>query len=166
MQKISLDKKTEDRYPRYGLYAYGEGFYTEKVRRMRFSGIPVLFVPGNAGSHEQGTRLTYYILSPSLILILDSSNYNIVRSIASVSLRKSIKDKTHFHFDYFSVSLGKDYSALYGGVLEDQTEFVSLSINKILSLYNGKINQIVLIGHSMVRKFVNDLLPCLVKAKT
>lgn len=40
----------------------------------------------------------------------------IVRSIASVSLRKSQKDRTPFHFDFFTVSLGKDYSALYGGM--------------------------------------------------
>ena len=39
----------------------------------------------------------------------------LVRSLASVSLRKSLKDRTPFHFDYFTVSLGKDYSALYGG---------------------------------------------------
>ena len=38
-----------------------------------------------------------------------------VRSLASVSLRKSLKDRTPFHFDYFAVHLGKDYSALYGG---------------------------------------------------
>jgi len=44
----------EEKYPRFGLYAYGEGFLTEKLRRMHFSGIPVLFIPGNAGSHEQG----------------------------------------------------------------------------------------------------------------
>lgn len=49
-----MDNEIEELYPRYGLYAYGEGFVTEKLRRMYFSGIPVLFVPGNAGSHEQG----------------------------------------------------------------------------------------------------------------
>lgn len=40
----------------------------------------------------------------------------LVRSLASVSLRKSLKDRTPFHFDYFTVSIGKDYSALYGGM--------------------------------------------------
>lgn len=53
-QRIILDDDIEERYPRYALYAYGEGFVTEKLRRMHFSGIPVLFIPGNAGSHEQG----------------------------------------------------------------------------------------------------------------
>lgn len=123
--RISLNNEIEERYPRYGLYAYGEGFVIEKLRRMYFSGIPVLFIPGNLGSHEQ------------------------VRSLASVSLRKSLKDRTPFHFDYFTVSIGKDYSALYGGVLIEETMYVSYCIQKILSLYKSKIDNIVLIGHSM-----------------
>ena len=123
--RISLDDEIEERYPRYGLYAYGEGFVTEKLRRMYFSGIPVLFIPGNAGSHEQ------------------------VRSLASVSLRKGLKDRTPFHFDYFTVSLGKDYSGLYGGVLMEETLYVSHCIRKILSLYKTNVENIVLIGHSM-----------------
>ncbi|XP_043264024.1 GPI inositol-deacylase-like [Colletes gigas] len=123
--RISLDNEIEERYLRYKLYAYGEGFTTEKLRRMYFSGIPVLFIPGNAGSHEQ------------------------VRSLASVSLRKSLKDRTPFHFDYFTVSLGKDYSGLYGGVLMDETLYVSYCIKKILSLYKFNVENIVLIGHSM-----------------
>lgn len=122
--RVSLDNKIEEQYPRYGLYAYGEGFITEKLRRMYFSGIPILFIPGNAGSHEQ------------------------VRSLASVSLRKSL-DGTPFHFDYFTVSLGKDYSALYGGVLMEETLYVSYCIQKILSLYKFNVENIVLIGHSM-----------------
>ncbi|XP_031831739.1 GPI inositol-deacylase isoform X2 [Nomia melanderi] len=92
---------------------------------MYFSGIPVLFIPGNAGSHEQ------------------------VRSLASVSLRKSLKDRTPFHFDYFTVSLGKDYSALYGGVLMEETLYVSHCIQKILSLYKISVENVILIGHSM-----------------
>ncbi|CAL7936022.1 unnamed protein product [Xylocopa violacea] len=123
--RISLDNEIEEQYPRYELYAYGEGFVTEKLRKMYFSGIPVLFIPGNAGSHEQ------------------------VRSLASVSLRKSLKDRTPFHFDYFTVSLGKDYSALYGGVLMDETVYVSYCIQKILSLYKNAVDNIILIGHSI-----------------
>ncbi|XP_071570586.1 GPI inositol-deacylase isoform X2 [Temnothorax nylanderi] len=121
--RISLKDDLEDEYPRFGLYAYGEGFLTEKLRRMHFSGIPVLFIPGNAGSHEQ------------------------VRSIASVSLRKS--RKYPFHFDFFTISFSKDYSALYGGVLMEQTVYVSHCIKAILALYKGKMDNVVLIGHSM-----------------
>ncbi|XP_035717908.1 GPI inositol-deacylase-like isoform X1 [Vespa mandarinia] len=123
--RIALDDNIENKYPRFGLYAYGEGFVTEKLRRMYFTGIPVLFIPGNVGSHEQ------------------------VRSIASVSLRKSQKDRTPFHFDFFTVSLGRDYSALYGGVLMEETMYVFHCINKILSLYKGNMDNVILIGHSM-----------------
>ncbi|XP_070530047.1 GPI inositol-deacylase-like isoform X2 [Cardiocondyla obscurior] len=123
--RISLKNDIEQKYLRFGLYAYGEGPRTENLRSMHFSGIPVLFIPGNAGSHEQ------------------------VRSIASVSLRKSLKKKTPFHFDFFTVSFNKDYSALYGGVLMEQTVYVSHCIKAILALYKGKINNVVLIGHSM-----------------
>ncbi|XP_058808339.1 GPI inositol-deacylase [Phymastichus coffea] len=112
-------------YPRFGLYAYGEGFVTERLRKMHFSGIPVLFIPGNAGSHEQ------------------------VRSLASISLRKSLKSRTMFHFDYFTISFGKDYSALYGGVLKEETDYVAKCLQRIFSLYQGKVKNIVLIGHSM-----------------
>lgn len=47
--------KDEDaRFEKYGLYAYSEGALTEKAREMNFNGIPVLFIPGNAGAHKQG----------------------------------------------------------------------------------------------------------------
>ena len=74
----------------------------------------------------------------------------IVRSLASVSLRKSLKSRTSFHFDFFSISFGKDYSALYGGVLKEQTSYVAKCIQRIISLYQGKAKKVILIGHSMV----------------
>ncbi|XP_011494323.1 PREDICTED: GPI inositol-deacylase [Ceratosolen solmsi marchali] len=128
--RIGLNSKNNDLsddylYPRFQLFAYGEGFVTERLRRMHFSGIPVLFIPGNAGSHEQ------------------------VRSLASVSLRKSLKSRTPFHFDYFSISFGKDYSAFYGGILQEETNYVAKCIQRIISLYKGKVKNIILIGHSM-----------------
>lgn len=125
--RVSLKGELEDQFPRFGLYVYGEGFTTEKYRRMQFTGIPILFVPGNAGSHKQ------------------------VRSLASVSLRKSLNDRTPFHFDFFTVSFSEGYSALYGGVLMEQTEYLSHCIQKILQLYEGKHRSIIIIGHSMVR---------------
>ncbi|XP_046471000.1 GPI inositol-deacylase isoform X2 [Neodiprion pinetum] len=122
---IPLQEEIQQQYPRYGLYAYGEGFTVSRIRAMHFSGIPVLFIPGNAGSHHQ------------------------VRSLASISLRKSLKDGTPFHFDYFTVDLQGEYSALYGGVLKEQIEFVSHCIRKILRFYGGKTDSVIIIGHSM-----------------
>ncbi|KAH0560113.1 GPI inositol-deacylase [Cotesia glomerata] len=123
--RIKLDNEIENKFNKFGLYAYGEGYATEKLRRMKFTGIPVLFIPGNAGSHEQ------------------------VRSLASVSLRMSLKRRTPFHFDYFTISFAKSLSALYGGILQEQTVFTQHCIKKILSLYEEKLDQVILIGHSM-----------------
>nr|CAH7713040.1 unnamed protein product [Callosobruchus chinensis] len=40
----------DHKFPKYGLFAYSEGRFTSEVRNMHFNGIPVLFIPGNAGS--------------------------------------------------------------------------------------------------------------------
>jgi hypothetical protein len=53
-------------FPKYGLYVYGEGKMAGYLEKGKFSGIPVLFIPGNSGSHKQ------------------------VRSLASVALRHFI----------------------------------------------------------------------------
>lgn len=84
--------------PHYKLYAYGEGKATERLRKGKFVGIPVLFIPGNSGSHKQ------------------------VRSLASVALRKSLDDQEHRpKFDFFAVDFEEELSAVYGGVLERQS---------------------------------------------
>lgn len=44
----------------------------------RFDGVPVLFLPGNSGSHMQA------------------------RSLASVALRKALSSERDYHFDYFT----------------------------------------------------------------
>lgn len=125
--KVSLPSNVTNLYKKYGLYAYGEGRYIERVRDMKFSGIPVLFIPGNRGSPKQ------------------------VRSLASVSLRKAVGSRSPYHFDFFSVDLNEDYSGIFGGFLNDQTKFVDICIKKILSLYRPEFStkSVILIGHSM-----------------
>ncbi|XP_059471250.1 GPI inositol-deacylase [Neocloeon triangulifer] len=126
--KIALSDNDTKEFPKYGLYAYGEGQYTEKLRNMQFNGIPVLFVPGNSGSYKQ------------------------VRSLASVALRKARDSRSQFHFNFFTADLNEEHSALFGGVLAEQTRFISVCINKILSLYGRSRNppkSVLLFGHSM-----------------
>jgi hypothetical protein len=53
-QFVRIPHEFDEVYPKYGIYAYSEGRWTEKTRNMYFTGIPVLFIPGNAGSHRQG----------------------------------------------------------------------------------------------------------------
>jgi len=130
---MQLPVEVNQTFPKYRLFAYGEGEdkNIEKLSAEHFDGIPVLFIPGNSGSHKQ------------------------VRSLASVALRKAIDDSDYkVHFDYFTVDFGEEYSALYGGVLQDQVMFVSHCIEKILQLYQGRAvgkvpTSVVLVGHSM-----------------
>ncbi|KAH9519755.1 hypothetical protein Btru_070832 [Bulinus truncatus] len=70
-------EKNENDFPHYSLYIYGEGDYANQLRGLHLKGIPVLFIPGNAGSHKQ------------------------VRSLGSVALRMSERINNKIHFNYF-----------------------------------------------------------------
>ncbi|XP_071964178.1 GPI inositol-deacylase-like isoform X2 [Antedon mediterranea] len=121
-----IKEEIQNAFPRYGLYLYGEGEYAKKSKNMKLDGVPVLFIPGNAGSYKQ------------------------VRSLGSVALRKA--EKYSFHFDYFSVDLDGELVGMYGGFLQHQTEYVVHCINHILSLYQHLKNppqNVVIVGHSM-----------------
>lgn len=127
--KIAMLDHVADNFKRYNLYAYSEGHHIDAMRKMKFSGVPVLFIPGSGGSYKQA------------------------RSLASVCMRKALNSRSPFHLDFFTVDLNEEYSALYGGVLEAQTEFVRQSIYRILDLYKNtkasKPQSVVLVGHSM-----------------
>lgn len=127
-QYVKISNKADNEFKKYGLYAYSEGRLTEKARNMYFDGIPVLFIPGNAGSHKQ------------------------VRSLSSIALRKWLNSRTPFHFDYFTVDLNEEYSGLYGPLLFDQLQYVKASLLRILELYGNQQHPpetVVVIGHSM-----------------
>ncbi|XP_046461194.1 GPI inositol-deacylase-like [Daphnia pulex] len=126
--KIKLNEPTSTEFPNYNLFVYGEGEQAERYKKGEFTGIPVLFIPGNAGSYKQ------------------------VRSLASFAYRKSLDSKKHFHFDFFTIDFHEEFSALYGGILKQQTMFTSSCINRILHLYKSTHHQqksLLLIGHSM-----------------
>ena len=126
--KVPLWKGTSNRFPRYALYLYGEGEYADHSRDLQLSGIPVLFIPGNAGSYKQA------------------------RSLASVALRKAESLRSKLHFNYFTADLDESLSGLFGGVLYEQTEFIRLCVTRILWLYKKVANppsSVVLVGHSM-----------------
>lgn len=134
-QKINF--RENDNYPKYNLYAYSEGHLTENARNLYFNGAPVLFIPGNGGSYKQA------------------------RSLASVALRKGVDNDWIQHLDYFTVDLNGEYSGLFGGVLEEQTQYIIHCIRKILELYKKLQNppkSIVLVGHSMGGKIAQALV--------
>ncbi|XP_066139932.1 GPI inositol-deacylase [Euwallacea fornicatus] len=141
-QYVRIHHELDELYPKYGLYAYGEGRTTKKARNMQFNGIPVVFLPGNAGSHHQ------------------------VRSLASVALRKALNSGTTFHFDYFTIDLNSEFSAFYGPILYEQLQYVLSSIEKVLELYKNdsrRPRRVVLIGHSVGGIVAKNAIATLVK---
>ncbi|KAJ1979396.1 GPI inositol deacylase [Dimargaris xerosporica] len=104
---------------KYALYLYREGgvdhMYREPFRT------PVLFIPGHAGSYKQ------------------------VRSIAATTTRQfdqmqssfphQAHDQGNIGFDFFTIDLNEEFTALHGYSLHEQAEFVNDVIRYILSLY-------------------------------
>lgn len=127
-RRVSLPRRVARLYPAYGLYLYGEGIYAQETRNLKLSGAPVLFLPGNAGSHKQA------------------------RSLGSVALRKAENMEGGLHFNVFTVDFNEELVALYGGSLQKQTHFLHESIKAILRLYKhlkSPPQSVVLVGHSM-----------------
>nr|XP_006819206.1 PREDICTED: GPI inositol-deacylase-like [Saccoglossus kowalevskii] len=48
-----LPESVQNLFPHYSLHLYGEGAYAQRSKNMKLNGIPVLFIPGNAGSYKQ-----------------------------------------------------------------------------------------------------------------
>ncbi|XP_043361451.1 GPI inositol-deacylase isoform X2 [Dermochelys coriacea] len=130
--KIKLPKKISRLFPAYELYLYGEGNYAEENKNLLLTGIPVLFLPGNAGSYKQ------------------------VRSLGSIALRKAEDIDFKYHFNFFTVNFNEELVALYGGSLQRQTRFVHECIKVILKLYKVRCedqefapSSVAIVGHSM-----------------
>ncbi|KAK1227266.1 hypothetical protein PQX77_009753 [Marasmius sp. AFHP31] len=126
---------------RYSLYLYREvGWESNQIHK----GLPVLFIPGNAGSSKQ------------------------VRSIASSAARQYFPQPFEVSQDLFSrginpldmfaVEFNEDLSAFHGPTLEAQTAYTAQAIQYILSHYPPK-TRIIIIGHSMGGIVATSLLP-------
>ncbi|XP_035681116.1 GPI inositol-deacylase-like [Branchiostoma floridae] len=125
---VPLSENVTRSFPRYGLYLYGEGAYARQSKNFKLTGVPVLFIPGNAGSHKQ------------------------VRSLGSVALKKAQHLRTPFHFNYFSVDLNEELTGMFGAILSEQTEFVHRCILKVLTMYkkvDSPPKSVILVGHSV-----------------
>lgn len=97
------------------------------------NGIPVLFIPGNAGSYKQ------------------------VRSIAAEA-SNIFHDHQHEDYfkgrnmDFFAAHFNEDFTAFHGRTMLDQAECLNDAIAFILSLYANSTNpptSVILLGHSM-----------------
>ncbi|KAK9450670.1 PGAP1-like protein-domain-containing protein [Limtongia smithiae] len=128
---------------KYSLYLYRE----QKLDlTLEPNGVPVLFIPGNAGSYKQ------------------------VRSIAAeaahqyydtVARKASFGDLGSRNLDFFTADFNEDFTAFHGHTLLDQAEYLNDAIEFILSLYASESSSyragsdaplprsVILVGHSM-----------------
>ncbi|KAI8391121.1 PGAP1-like protein-domain-containing protein [Radiomyces spectabilis] len=129
---------------KYGLYLYREAdhdYYDYPT------GVPVLFIPGHAGSYKQVRSLSaeaaYYYYQH---YAQDNDAWN--RGVRSL--------------DFFTVDFHEEFSALHGQSLLEQAEYLNDAVDYILKLYiqsrkldphlNSKLpdpTSIIIVGHSM-----------------
>ncbi|OTF75858.1 GPI inositol-deacylase-like protein [Euroglyphus maynei] len=133
-----MERNVRKLFPNYHLYVYGEGQYAETLRLNEFNGQPIIFVPGNAGSHKQ------------------------VRSLASVALLMMARKASHLN--YFTIDYNEELSAFIGDKLERQTKFLYHSVRRVVELYKHVPNiRIILIGHSIVSSTILQPLTILIR---
>lgn len=127
---------------KYSLYLYREGGIDEDIR---VKGIPVLFIPGNAGSYKQVRPLaaeaaTYF--------------HNVLRGdLGAMEHGKR-------PLDFFTVDFNEELIAFHGQTLLDQAEYLNDAIAYILALYHNPQRSarepglpdprsVIILGHSM-----------------
>ncbi|KAK5135682.1 hypothetical protein LTR08_004983 [Meristemomyces frigidus] len=127
---------------KYSLYLYREGGVDEDTR---VKGIPVIFVPGNAGSYKQvrpiAAEAAHYFQD---VLREDTS--------AVASGKRPL--------DFFTVDFNEELSAFHGQTLLDQAEYLNEAVAYILALYHSPHRSlreaglpnpkaVIILGHSM-----------------
>ncbi|KAK1755979.1 GPI inositol-deacylase [Echria macrotheca] len=127
---------------KYSLYLYREqGIdHGTKVR-----GVPVLFIPGNAGSYKQVRPIA-----------AEAANYfHDVLQHDENTVRSGVRS-----LDFFTVDFNEDITAFHGQTMLDQAEYLNEAIRYILSLYlDPRISDrdpdlpdptsVIVLGHSM-----------------
>lgn len=137
-----FDKRFTPLAQKYHLYLYREqGKDQEPMNqeRIQLNGIPVLFIPGNAGSFRQ------------------------VRSIAAACAdlyfdsRDSIDNEKTQNIDFFTADFNEDFTAFHGQTMLDQAEYLNDAVAYILSLYEQSVAEtshpipksVIIVAHSM-----------------
>ncbi|SPQ20057.1 cb516840-41ca-456e-a224-aaf7ec81a98f [Thermothielavioides terrestris] len=127
---------------KYSLYLYREQGvdHDTKVR-----GVPVLFIPGNAGSYKQVRPIA-----------AEAANYfHDVLQHDEAALKAGARA-----LDFFTVDFNEDITAFHGQTLLDQAEYLNEAIRYILSLYlDPRVSDrdpdlpdptsVIVLGHSM-----------------
>ncbi|RYP66072.1 hypothetical protein DL769_006134 [Monosporascus sp. CRB-8-3] len=111
----------------------------------KISGIPVLFIPGNAGSYKQVRP----IASEAANYFHDVLQHDTAATDAGIK-----------NLDFFTVDFNEDFTAFDGQTMLDQAEYVNEAIRYILSLYlDPRLSDrdpdlpdptsVIVLGHSM-----------------
>ncbi|KAF9478413.1 GPI-inositol-deacylase [Pholiota conissans] len=130
---------------RYSLWLYREvGWDSLEESTLRRDSLPVLFIPGNAGSSHQvrsiaSSATRQYFSSPHVVSSIFAS-------------------RSMLPLDFFAVEFNEDLSAFHSSTLESQIAYSAQAIPYILSLYPPE-TQIIVMGHSMGGVVATSLLP-------
>ncbi|RUP28202.1 PGAP1-like protein-domain-containing protein [Jimgerdemannia flammicorona] len=128
---------------KYALYLYREKMYDNSDQP---TGVPVLFIPGHAGSYKQVRS----IAAEAAILYYDQ-----------LAQEPGAWERGMRGLDFFTVDFNEEFSALHGHSLLEQAEYLNDAIVYILSLYpttrradsrSAKLpdpTSVIIIGHSM-----------------
>lgn len=127
---------------KYSLYLYREQGVDDESR---LHGIPVLFIPGNAGSYKQVRPIAAEAASYF---------YNHLQYDGS-KLASGTRN-----LDFFTVDFNEDITAFHGQTLLDQAEYLNEAVRFILSLYSDPQRtsrdsalpdptSVIILGHSM-----------------
>ena len=127
---------------KYSLYLYREGGIDEDPT---VKGVPVLFIPGNAGSYKQVRPV-----AAEAAVYFHEQLHADEEAIAAGKRP----------LDFFSVDFNEDFTAFHGQTMLDQAEYLNEAVAYILSLYHSPHRSqrdsdlpdptsVILIGHSM-----------------
>ena len=143
---------------KYSLHLLREGGFDEdpKVRITRnyesheaneaqVKGVPVLFIPGNAGSYKQSRCLAF-----------EAAQYY----HNNIQTNSKALEEGMTSLDFFAVDLNEDFTAFHGQTILDQAEYLNDAVAYILALYHDPRraqrdpalpdpSSVILVGHSM-----------------
>ena len=125
---------------KYSLYLYREGGIDEDIR---VKGVPVIFIPGNAGSYKQVRPIA-----------AEAANY------FQADLREQHNGAEKRPLDFFTVDFNEELTAFHGQTLLDQAEYLNEAVAYILALYHSphrslrdprlpEPKSVIILGHSM-----------------
>ncbi|KAL6719901.1 GPI inositol deacylase [Lecanora helva] len=127
---------------KYHLYLHREGSLDDDPT---LKGVPVLFLPGNAGSYKQTRCLAFEA----------AQYYHSAIQQDSEALKAGLTS-----MDFFAIDFNEDFTAFHGQTVLDQAEYLNDAVAYILSLYHDSRRSqrdpnlpdpgsVILVGHSM-----------------